>query len=175
MQEKELGLLLKNKMTNIPKIIILHGNHGTTHTDAWYSSLASKFIEAGYQVDLRTLPENIINSRINVIDTLKNEFNCDENTIIIGHSSGAQACLRYAELYKALGLVLVTPYITHMGNEHEKESGYFDFPWNPNAIHDNVKWIIQFSSDTDPFISYNEQSQIIRRMLRYPYFDYNYY
>ena len=142
-------------MSIIPKIIILHGNHGTTHKDAWYSTLACKFIEAGFQVDLRTHPENIINSRINIIDTLKNELDCDENTIIIGHSSGAQACLRYAELYKAFGLVLVTPYTTHMGNEHEKESGYFDFPWNPLAIRNNVKWIIQFSSDTDPFISYN--------------------
>jgi len=158
-----------------PKFVILHGNHGTKAEDAWYTSLKDKLSSAGYQVDLRTHPESTINSRTEVIRTLKEEINVDDNTIIIGHSSGAQACMRYAELYPVLGLVLVTPYVTHMGNQHEKESGYFDFQWNPVSIRNNTKWIIQFSSDADPFISYKEQSQVIRRMLRKSDFDYTYY
>jgi len=158
-----------------PKIVILHGNHGTKKEDAWYTSVYNKFISSGYEVNLETHEENIINSRVNIIKTLKENIKCDENTIIIGHSSGAEACMRYAELYPVLGLVLVTPYVTHMGNDHEKESGYFDYPWKPSDIQNNVKWIIQLSSDSDPFISYREQSQVIRRMLRKTNFDYTYY
>jgi predicted alpha/beta hydrolase family esterase len=158
-----------------PNFVILHGNHGTKAEDAWYTYLYNKLIPYGYQVDLRTHEEIVINSRVEIIRTLKEEINCNENTIIIGHSSGAEACMRYAEVFKVLGLVLVTPYVTHMGNNHEKESGYFDYPWKPNDIRNNAKWIIQFSSSDDPFISYKEQSQVIRRMLRNPDFDYTYY
>jgi len=82
--------------------------------------------------------------------------------------------MRYTDkLFKVLGLV--TPYVTHIGNNHEKESGYFYYPWKPSDIRNNVKWIIQFSSSDDPFISYKEQSQVIRRMLRNSDFDYTYY
>lgn len=172
-------------MNTKPNIIILHGNHNTKHTDAWYSTLGDKFVEAGYQVDVRTHEENIINSRTEIINTLKNVIKCDENTIIIGHSSGSLACMRYAELYKALGLVLVTPYYSDMGNQHEKDSGYFDFIWDRTSMQKNVKWILQFSSDADPFIPYKEQSQVIRRMLRHKQdrntwdivekFDFNFY
>lgn len=158
-----------------PNFVILHGNHGTKAEDAWYTFLHDKLSIYGFKIDLRTHEENIINSRINIIKTLKDDIRCDENTIIIGHSSGAEACMRYAEQYPVLGLVLVTPYVTHMNNGHEKESGYFDYEWKPNDIRNNAKWIIQFSSDDDPFISYKEQSQVIRRMLRNPDFDYTYY
>lgn len=158
-----------------PNFVILHGNHNTIAEDAWYLYLYNKLSIYGYKIDLRTHDESIINSKVNIIKTLKDEIKCDKNTIIIGHSSGAQACLRYAEEYPVLGLVLVTPYVTHMSNFHEKESGYFDYPWKPEQIRKNCKWIIQFSSDDDPFISYKEQSQIIRRILRNPDFDYTYY
>jgi predicted alpha/beta hydrolase family esterase len=156
------------------KIVILHGNHGTTADDAWYASLKDRLVAAGYTVDLRTHPETTINSRENVIQMLQSS-QVDDRTILIGHSSGALACMRYAERFPVLGLVLVTPYVTHMGNPHEKESGYFDFRWNPESMRQNTEWIIQFSSDADPFISYKEQSQVIRRMLRTPGFDYSYY
>lgn len=161
--------------TSKPNFVILHGNNGTKADEAWYTYLYNKLSIYSYKIDLRTHEENIINSRVNIIKTLKDEIKCDENTIIIGHSSGALAGMRYAELYPILGLVLVTPYVTHMGNEHEKESGYFDYPWKPNEIRKNTKWIMQFSSDDDPFISYKDQSQVIRRMLRNLDFDYTYY
>jgi len=158
-----------------PNFVILHGNHGCKKEDGWYTYLYDKLNMHGYKIDLRTHDENIINSRVNIIKTLKDEIKCDLNTIIIGHSSGALACMRYAELYPVLGLVLVAPYITHNGIKNEKKSGYFDYSWKPDEIRKNTKWIIQFSSDDDPLISYHEQSQILRRILRNPDFDYNYY
>ena len=36
---------------------------------------------------------------------MKEEFKCDESTLIIGHSSGAVAAMRYAETNKVLFLV----------------------------------------------------------------------
>ena len=41
---------------------------------------------------------------------MKEKLAVDENTIIIGHSSGACAAIRYAEENKVVGLVLVGAY-----------------------------------------------------------------
>jgi pimeloyl-ACP methyl ester carboxylesterase len=125
-----------------PKCFILHGNNSTTINDGWYLSLSNYLNLLGYSVDIRDYPENIINNQEEIIKTLKN-LGCDENSIIIGHSSGAQAALRYSEIFKVLGLIIITPYVTHMNNSHEKESGYFDKPWDPLSIQQNCKWILQ--------------------------------
>lgn len=47
----------------------------------------------------------------------------------MGHSSGAVAALRILETTKVLGVALVAAYHTDLGDETEKESGYFDAPW----------------------------------------------
>jgi len=60
-----------------PNFVILHRNHGTKAEDAWYKYLYNKLIHYGYQLDLRTHEENIINSRIEIIRTLKEEINCN--------------------------------------------------------------------------------------------------
>jgi predicted alpha/beta hydrolase family esterase len=36
------------------------------------------------------------------LSQMKNEFECDENTLLIGHSSGAEAAMRYAEDNKVM-------------------------------------------------------------------------
>lgn len=42
---------------------------------------------------------------------MKNDLQCDADTIIVGHSSGAAAAMRFAEQYKVAGMVycLVAP------------------------------------------------------------------
>ena len=87
---------------------------------------------------------------------LQNELHADENTIIVGHSSGAVAAMRFAENHKICGSVLVGTYYTDLGYDDEKASGYFDSPWNWDAIRQNQKWVIVFGSDDDPYISIDE-------------------
>ena len=86
------------------------------------------------------------------------------NVVLVGHSSGAQAALRYAELYAVHGIVLVSATYSDLGDAHERASGYYPQPQsatlgggesNPylfDKMKENCKNWHQFHSDDDPFI-----------------------
>jgi pimeloyl-ACP methyl ester carboxylesterase len=99
------------------------------------------------------------------------KIGADEETIIIGHSSGAVAAMRYAETHKLLGSVLVGACYTDLGYESEKVSGYYDAPWQWDVIKKNQQWIIQFASSDDPFIPI-EEARYIHEHLNTDYHEY---
>ena len=86
------------------------------------------------------------------IPFILNELGADENTILVGHSSGAVAALRFLETYKLLGCVLVSACYTDLGEASERISGYYSRPWNWDKIKQNARWILQYHSADDPFI-----------------------
>jgi len=96
----------------------------------------------------------------------------DENTILVGHSSGAVASMRYAESHRILGSVLLGACYTDLGDENEKKSGYYDDPWNWENIRNNQKWIIQFASTDDPYIPISNMRHI-RDQLQTEYHEYD--
>ena len=53
----------------------------------------------------------------------------DENSIIVGHSSGAEAAMRYCEEHKVRGIVLVAACHTDLGHPSEAISGYYNRAW----------------------------------------------
>ena len=72
------------------------------------------------------------------------------------------AGIRYAEENKLFGLILVGAYASHLDDEIERKSGYFDGDWNwekvqQNCTRDNAPNIIQFGSKDDPFLPWDEQ------------------
>lgn len=88
----------------------------------------------------------------------------DESTILIGHSTGAIASMRYAQENKILGSILVGSYYTDLNDPEEKVSGYFDTPWEWDTIKNNQQWIIQFHSTDDPWIP-KEEAEMVHKML----------
>ncbi len=50
--------------------------------------------------------------------------------------------MRYAETHRILGSALRRGYYTDLGIEAERLSGYFDTPWNWEAIKQNQRWIM---------------------------------
>jgi len=94
------------------------------------------------------------------------------NDIIVGHSSGALAIMKYAENNKIGASVLVATYYTDLGYESEKASGYFDTPWQWDKIKANQKWSAIFASDDDPYISV-EEPRFIRDKLGSEYFEFS--
>ena len=90
----------------------------------------------------------------------------DENTVLVGHSSGAQAALRFAETHRLRGVVLVAATYSDLGDAGERASGYYPSEDGASNLYDfeamksNCPVWHQFHSDNDPFIPLSEAEQI---------------
>ena len=151
-------------MTSSIKLIFLHGNGNSTPHDNWFPYSKAAFEALGYTVIARQFPDAQLALAGSWLPFLKNELQADENSVLIGHSSGALAALRFAEQNKLLGSVLVAAMHTDLSIESERLSGYFDTPWNWEAIKNNQKWIIQFASTDDPWIPRQEPRFIHQKL-----------
>ena len=64
----------------------------------------------GFTSELRNMPDPITARRSIWLPFMKDELGVDEQTVIIGHSSGACAAVRFAETNKVAGIILVGAY-----------------------------------------------------------------
>lgn len=159
-------------MKNQPKIILVHGNGGGTLKDHWFPSVKKALEAKGLTVVAETMPDNVLARESEWLPFLKDKLHADENSIIIGHSSGAVAAMRYAENNKLYGSVLIGACYTDLGDKDEKKSGYYDRPWQWDKIKANQKWIVQFASTDDPYIPI-EEARYIHKHLQSEYTEEN--
>lgn len=154
------------------KIILMPGNGGTTIEDSWYPSVKKAFQENGFEVVARTFPDNVLARASYWLPFMRDELRVDENTVLIGHSSGAVAAMRYAEEHKILGSVLVGTYWTHLNIESEIQSGYFGEPWQWQQMKKNQEWSMVFASSDDPYIPISEP-RFVAEQLASDYVEYS--
>lgn len=154
------------------KIVLIHGNGGGTSADHWFPQLTKLLRDLGLNVVAKDFPDNQVAHDSIWLPYLKNEIKADENTIIIGHSSGGVAEMRFAEENKIYGSVLVGVNYTDLGDATEKESGYYSRPWNWEKIKANQNWIVQFASKDDPYIPISEP-RFIHEKLSSEYYEFN--
>lgn len=153
------------------KVILVHGNGGGTGQDQWLPYVKRELEGLGLVVLAPDMPDSDL-ARMNIwVPYLKDDLGADENTIIVGHSSGAVAAMRLAEDTKLLGSVLVGTCYTDLGYESEKVSGYYDAPWQWDKIKENQKWISIFASVDDPYIDISEP-RFIHDQLDCEYHEY---
>ncbi|MEO8637589.1 MAG: alpha/beta fold hydrolase [Candidatus Taylorbacteria bacterium] len=150
--------------------IIIPGNGDSEPNENWYPYVKNELEKMGIATVNEKFPDAMLARSAYWLPFIK-ELGADENTILIGHSSGAIASMRYAEKNKILGSVLVGAYHTNLDNEMEKKSGYFDAPWNWEAIKKNQKWIVQFASRDDAFIPIHE-ARFVHENLNSEYYEY---
>ena len=153
------------------KVMILPGN-GNTPIDAnWYPYAKEKLEELGLDVILTEMPDPELARKEYWLPFIEEKTNGEENLILIGHSSGAIAILKYLETHKIRGAVLVGVYHTDLGEEEERQSGYFDDEWKWEAIKKNIDWIVIFASTDDPYFSIDEP-RFVRDQLGAEYYEY---
>ena len=149
--------------------ILIHGNGGSTAGDIWLPWLERELTALGLSVINRTFPDNV-KARARYWLPFLEELGAAENTILIGHSSGAVAAMRYAETHRLLGSVLVGVSHTDLGDSGEAASGYFSAPWDWQRIRENQQWIAVFHSSDDPLIPVRE-ARFVAAQLRCSYFE----
>jgi predicted alpha/beta hydrolase family esterase len=152
------------------KIIIIHGNSGSTPKDNWIPYVKRELEKTGVLVLAPQFPDNQVARESVWIPFLEEELKADEYTILIGHSSGAIASMRYAEKKPILGSILVAAYHSDLGIENERQSGYFNRPWQWDKIKRNQQWIVQFSATNDPWIPI-EEPRFVHEKLNSEYYE----
>lgn len=152
------------------KVIFLPGNGGCTPKDNWFPYVKNELEALGITVIDKDFPDNDICRAQYWLPFIK-ELGADEQTILIGHSTGAIASMRFAEENKIFGSVLVAGYHTDLEDEKEKQSGYFDTPWKWEQIKNNQKWIIQFNATDDPWIPITE-ARFVHEKLNTDYHEF---
>lgn len=152
------------------KVIFIHGNGGSTVLDHWFPYLKQELEKLGLVVIAKDFPDSQIAREQYWLPFLK-ELGADSNTILIGHSSGAEAAMRFAEKNIIFGSVLVSPCYTDLGDETEKQSGYYNRPWDWEAIKKNQDFLVQFSSTDDPYIPIAE-AHVVHENLQTEYYEY---
>ena len=153
------------------KCIIVPGNGcspGTVRKSNWYG-WAEKTIKKTKifdQVILRDMPDPFMAHESIWIPFLKNELGADENTVIVGHSSGAEAAMRLLEEIKLRGIVLVSACHTDLGDAGEREAGWYARPWQWEKMKANAGsfGIHQFHSNDDPFIPVSESRHVAKNI-----------
>lgn len=159
-------------MNNInKKVIFIPGNGGGSPKDNWFPSLKKALEAVGLTVIAEEFPDNDLARASFWLPFLIKELKADENTILIGHSSGAIAAMRLAEKQPIWGSVLVGAYYTDLGMEKEKLSGYFDTPWDFKTIQENQSWIAIFAAQDDPWIPI-EEPRFLHLQLNCEYHEY---
>ena len=138
------------------KVVIIHGNGGCTGNHFWIPWLKTALEKKGLLVLSPTMPDNIEAKASAWLPYMRDVLKCDEETVIIGHSSGAVAAMRYAEEHKLLGSVLIGACYTDLGYESERIAGYYNTPWQWEKIKNNQQWTMVIASSDDPYIPISE-------------------
>ena len=146
------------------KIILIPGNGNTDINDIWFPYVKHSLELKGFEVIARNMPDPELAHKDIWLPFIRNELCADGNTIAIGHSSGAVALMRYLENTKLLGVILIGACYTDLGYVSERESGYYELPWEWNTIKENAEWIIQYASQDDPYIPITEPRYIHDRL-----------
>ena len=159
-----------------PTVIICPGN-GCTNVKRsnWYGELHEQLQDMGIPSVCENFPDPHRARRdqwVPFIRSLAEQASGGDdpsNVILVGHSSGAQATLRYTEQYAIQAGVLVAATYSDLGDAGERASGYYPQAGengettNP-YLFENMKkncpiWH-QFHSDDDPFIPLHEAEKI---------------
>jgi len=141
-------------------VIILHGT-GDQPTDFWFPSLKQELEKRGYAVWLPALPNAEFPNRKDWLEFLLENGKFSEETVIIGHSAGAQIILSLLEKLevKIKQAILVSGYAKALRKEASSEKNVDDYAWE--AIRPKCQNFIFINSDNDPWTCDDTQGRIM--------------
>ncbi|MFA7707436.1 MAG: alpha/beta hydrolase [Candidatus Pacearchaeota archaeon] len=154
------------------QIMIIPGNGNTDISENWFPYIKKELEKLGLKVIAKNMPDPDLARKEYWLPFIEKNLEKNEDSVLIGHSSGAVAILRYLENYKIKGAIIVGACYTYLSDEKEKKSGYFDNEWQWDKIKNNASWIVQFASTDDPYIPIEEQRYIKNKLIT-EYHEYN--
>lgn len=139
--------------------IILHGT-GDTPDMYWFPYLKKNLEERGYEVWASQLPNAEVPNLKDWLPHVLKGGKFFEDTIMVGHSAGAQLVLSVLENInvKIKKAILVSGYAEPLRNDDQtKDHGQFDW----GKIKGNVQDMVFINSDDDPWGCDDKQGRIM--------------
>ena len=169
-------LSLENKM----KVILIPGM-GCTPIDSsnWYLWFRDQVrLRSNAACDLYSYPDPYKCRESIWVPFIRTKIDTPAETILVGHSTGAACAMRLLEYYGKKGstpikaCILVAAAHTDLGDDDERESEYFNRPWDWESMqHGCMTPIILFHGTDDPLIPVSE-ARYIAEQLTTKYCDY---
>lgn len=148
--------------------LILHGT-GNTPNDNWFPWLKLKLENEGYTVWVPQLPDSEFPDTIKYNDLLLNgSFTFNEETIVIGHSSGAVAALQLLQALPSViqikGVYLVAAFKDNLQWRTPEGKLYVEKILEPELhfpeIRKKAKKFVLIHSTDDPFVPVEHSSYL---------------
>lgn len=153
------------------RLVIVPGNGCDDIMSAnWYGWMQQRMQrEAKFdEVVAQTMPDPNLARRQIWLPFMLSTLAVDASTVVVGHSSGAVAAMRFCEEHRVHGLVLVAACHTDLGEPTETQAGYYPpsgGEWQWDAIRENTAGnILLLHSNNDPFIPLCEPRHIAEQL-----------
>ncbi len=160
----------RSKFMNQKRVFIIHG-WGGSPDELLHKWLKLELEKKGLEVFVPQMPnpeKPVIEAWVSRLEEIVRAP--DKDTILVGHSIGCQAILRYLEklnpMSKIGGVVFIAPWLTLSNLESEEEWQVAD-PWLNTPIRetDVIKHTLKITtifSDNDPYVS-SENIELFKR------------
>lgn len=143
-------------------VIILHGTLGSPDSN-WFQWLKKELERKGLTVWLPQLPHAEQPSLKDWQQFVKGQcpFPINEETLIVGHSSGAILALVLAENNRAKIGAIVDVSVFHDNSlQWQPNDQLFDVPLDWTAIRNGVNELLFIHSDNDPYVPLNQAQHV---------------
>lgn len=136
--------------------IIIHGTEGYPEEN-WFPWLKNELEQLGYIVNVPQFPSPpVIPAKISEWFEVLENYEINEDTLLIGHSLGGIFTLRILE--KLINPVKAAFFVgTPVGIKpikfYDRDFAFSGFNFNWNKIRKNAKRFVAFHSDNDPYVA----------------------
>ena len=147
-------------------VLILHGT-GNDSQGNWFPWLKTQLEKNGFKVWVPDLPESDVPNMKKYEDFIfSSDWEFDNNSIIVGHSSGAVAALGLLQkLPKEIAVdscLLIASFKDDLGVK--KLSGLFDEPFDFAMIKQKARNFIFMHSDNDPYCPVDHAEYLAKKL-----------
>lgn len=153
------------KMNIMKTAIILHGTLGTPDGN-WFQWLKNELEQKGFTVWLPQLPEADKPSLREWNDFVKDHcpFPIDNQTLIVGHSSGAILALVLAQSdTEKIGAIVAVSVFHDNSLRWEPNNKLFDVSLDWAAIRNGVSKLYLIHSDNDPYVPLGQARYVAQK------------
>ncbi|MCI8778575.1 MAG: serine hydrolase family protein [Bacilli bacterium] len=147
--------------------IIIHGTEGNPEEN-WFPWLKKELEQKGYTVSVPQFPSPpVVPAKISEWFDVLNNYQINEDTIIIGHSLGGIFTLRVLETlnFTIKAAILVgTPIGIKPIKYYERDLSFSGFEFNWSKIKNVAKDFVVFQSDNDPYVALENGRELSNKL-----------